>query len=446
MLIPRLLCKVGFEGTLFLMSSGEVLEEHFKRSGNLTVPACLRKEEARSFVTKQFVDLRTSTQKGQLGAVLYFLSQHRTQDNDWQIDFANGLLTYCQTEGFGTFAQYVFHHAEDFFKGQQRMQGQLSEWKGQCFAEAFITELTKNRSTRWLTQEIKGFKKLWLKQGSVNRLYKALAQQQEYTIMDEILSNPSKHCSKPSVAAENFALQTTLHNKNYPRAKEMLARKTGNRPEQNILDTFTTDAANKRKWSDVDEVLANMYDESTRVPQTLTDDLFVCAVAHQNHEYFGLLTEENSFVVLTGENWAYDHPSPTAFDRGLLETVRLRNQTMFDHLLEKYEEKLSETGLRSALEQAGKPSEKTTDSLFNFDITLTAYDNHYQERLKKKLGIPTSLEAHFASLLTPLKYTPITFDPSQFFIKIDEASISNQEGDPKIASLPQQLDGNNAES
>ncbi len=274
------------------------------------------------------------------------------------------------------------------------MHSQFKIWKGQCLAEAFVTELKKGNAY-YFDHEKQKLKRLKLELPSVSALYVELAKQARFDLMDFVLTHHS--WPKPSIEAENFALETVLNARNYKRAKWLLSvEKLGHKPEIIVLHTAAAKAAQERSWQTVDDLLANMYDESRPVTQALTDDLFVCAVAYQNHEYFSLLTGENPFAVLTGEEWAYAPPSPPAFDRGLLETVRFRYQDTFNRFLGRYSEKLSEAGMKAALEQAGKPG--VNASLYDCLDTLVypgSADNHYQECLKRKLGIPTKRESMF---------------------------------------------------
>ena len=418
MLVPALLCKVGWKGTLFLMSSGENIQKFFQ--GN--VPLCLKKPDEKAVVKKYFIDIENAAEKGQTGAVLCFMSLFYTEKDCWQHSFSDGFLKYCQKSGYGNFAKYVLDHSDDFSGQSQNMRDQFKIWKGQCLAEAFVTELKKGNAY-YFDHEKQKLKRLKLEQPSVSALYVELAKQARFDLMDYVLTHHS--WPKPSVAAENFALKTALNARNYKRAKWLLSvEKLGHKPEILVLHAAAAKAAEERSWQTVDDLLANMYDESRPVPQALTDDLFVCAVAYQNHEYFSLLTGENPFAVLTGEEWAYTPPSPAAFDRGLLETVRFRHQDMFDNFLASYSEKLSEAGMKAALEQAGEP--KVDGSLYEISASSRFFDNHYEERLKKKLGIPTKRELMF--LGADLNFEPIkpnTIDVSSFFVPVTDAANSS---------------------
>ncbi|MCX7352049.1 MAG: hypothetical protein NTW22_02035 [Proteobacteria bacterium] len=297
-LVSALLCKVGWKGTLFLMSSEENIQKFYE--GN--VPLCLKKPDAKAVVKKYFIDIENAAEKGQTGAVLCFMSLFYTEKDCWQHSFSHGFFKYCQKNGYGNFAKYVLHHSDDFSGHSQNMHDQFKIWKGQCLAEAFLTEL-KKRNTFNFEQERQKFKKLKLEQPSVSALYVELAKQARFDLMDFVLTHHS--WPKPSIAAENFALETVLNARNYKRAKWLLSvEKLGHKPEIIVLHAAAAKAAQDRSWQTVDDLLANMYDESRPVTQALTDDLFVCAVAYQNHEYFSLLTGENPFAVLTGEEWA----------------------------------------------------------------------------------------------------------------------------------------------
>jgi hypothetical protein len=94
---------------------------------------------------------------------------------------------------------------------------------------------------------------------------------------------------------------------------------------------------------------------------------------------------------------------------------------MFDSLLGSYSEKLSDAGMKAALEQAGKP--KVNGSLYEIIAASRFFDNHSQKCLKKKLGIPT-----IADLMLPianLTFEPIklnTTDVSSFFVPVTDAA------------------------
>lgn len=248
-------------------------------------------------------------------------------------------------------------------------------------------------------------------------MYVELAKKELYEGMDIILDcdswpQPSSEAKLTALRIVNSTLHKALMENNYSKAKAMLARKIENAPDLTTLHAVVATAAQEREWQTVDGLLANMYDESRPVTQTLTDDLFLCAVADQNDKYFKLLT---------GEEWAYDRPSAAAFERGLLETVRFRHQGMFDSLLGSYSEKLSDAGMKAALEQAGKP--KVNGSLYEIIAASRFFDNHSQKCLKKKLGIPT-----IADLMLPianLTFEPIklnTTDVSSFFVPVTDAA------------------------
>ncbi|MEI7493168.1 MAG: hypothetical protein WCJ92_01045 [Alphaproteobacteria bacterium] len=423
MLVPALLCKVGWKGTLFLMSSGENIQEFFQ--GNL--PLCLKKPDAKEVVKKYFKDIENAAEKGQTGAVLCFMSLFYTEKDCWQHSFSHGFFKYCQKNGYGNFAKYVLHHSDDFSGHSRNMHSQFKIWKGQCLAEAFVTELKKGNAY-YFEHEKEKLKKLKLEQPSVNALYVELAKQARFDLMDFVLTHnswpqPSSEAKLTALQIVNSTFHEVLMQKNYSKAKAMLARKTENKPVLTVLHAAAAKAAQERSWQTVDDLLANMYDESRPVPQALTDDLFVCAVAYQNHEYFSLLTGENPFAVLTGEEWAYAPPSPPAFDRGLLETVKFRHQDMFDSFLDSYSEKLSETGMKAALEQAGKP--KVNGSLYEINASSGFFDNHYQKCLKKKLGIPTIADLMLSS--TNLDFELIahnTIDLSSLVIPVIDAANS----------------------
>ena len=101
---------------------------------------------------------------------------------------------------------------------------------------------------------------------------------------------------------------------------------------------------------------------------------------------------------------------------------------MFDKFLGSYSEKLSEAGMKAALEQAGEP--KVGGSLYEISASSRFFDNHYEERLKKKLGIPTKCELMYPSNMQyPGMYfaaiTPTIVDASSFFGPVTDAANSS---------------------
>jgi hypothetical protein len=346
----------------------------------------------------------------------------------------------------------VFDNSHIFFKGERNQF--LKSLQGKCF----IAALRECQFSINPEQEIRNFEKFHLNQENIDEIYQnlmdglyvALAKNQSYKAMDLIVDCDS--WPQPSIDAKNSAQQAINANfqellvcGQYSAAKDALSRET-NRPDQGVLHTFLAKAAQNKEWYAVDSVLTNMYDESLPVPQALTDDLFVCATAYDNDQYFGLLTGENTFAVLTGENWAYEPPTSAAFDRGLLETVKFRNQARFDHLLDAYAEKLSEEGLREALKQAGNPAANST-SIFDMH-----YSYHYQERLKRKLGIPTYMKHVFtsnsviSSLVIPDLDVPAfsfpTVDLSSLLVPQEINLFTPTEKNEQ--NLPEQLNDNNS--
>lgn len=443
MLIPELLCSVGWEGTLFLMSQTKAFQTYFAQQ---TPPSSLRSHLTKDCLTQHFVSIEAAATNGQLGAVLCFMHYSSTS-NDWQMGFVNGFFNYCQTSGYTDFTKYVFDNNEVFF-GRER-NNFLYSLQGKCFMAA----LRKTNPEINAQEELKKFHKIPLNaeyvdeiyQNLVDILYVELAKKELYEGMDIVLDcdswpQPSSEAKLTALRIVNSTFHEVLMHKNYSKAKAMLARKTENKPVLTVLHAAAAKAAEERSWQTVDDLLANMYDESRPVPQALTDDLFVCAVAYQNHEYFSLLTGENPFAVLTGEEWAYTPPSPAAFDRGLLETVRFRHQDMFDNFLASYSEKLSEAGMKAALEQAGEP--KVDGSLYEISASSRFFDNHYEERLKKKLGIPTKCELMYPSNMQYLEMyfaaiTPtIEADASSFFVPVTEAANSSSAKAGAEESLP----------
>jgi hypothetical protein len=307
-----------------------------------------------------------------------------------------------------------------------------------------MVELTQKNSDYVTQEELKKFNKIPLNAEYVDEIYQnladilyvELAKKELYEGMDIILDcdswpQPSSEAKLTALRIVNSTLHKALMENNYSKAKAMLARKIENAPDLTTLHAAVATAAQEREWQTVDGLLANMYDESRPVTQTLTDDLFLCAVAYQNDKYFKLLT---------GEEWAYVPPSPAAFDRGLLETVRFRYQDTFNRFLGRYSEKLSEAGMKAALEQAGKPG--VNASLYDCLDTLVypgSVDNHYQECLKRKLGIPTKRESMFQIVkfhLEPLELIKLnTTDVSSFLVPITgEANSSSAEADTGAAT------------
>jgi hypothetical protein len=122
LLIPVLLCRVGWEGALFLMASDTILQEFFDGPN---VPLCLKRKEVSNCVTKCFVSLEEASKKGQLGAVLYFLSPLNIVGRFWQKDFANGFLQHCQKNGCSKFAHYVLHHSDLFLMVQEEYENKF---------------------------------------------------------------------------------------------------------------------------------------------------------------------------------------------------------------------------------------------------------------------------------------------------------------------------------
>jgi hypothetical protein len=120
-----------------------------------------------------------------------------------------------------------------------------------------------------------------------------------------------------------------------------------------------------------------------------------------------------------------------------VETVKYRKQSQFDTLLDTHRTQLSEYGMRSALEQAGKRSEKRQPlSIFStLDLDyLLKEDNHYQKRLKELLGIKpksfldsftpkdlclitaTDFKIDSSTLFNPRDLAPADADYSKFFV------------------------------
>ncbi len=452
-LIPELLCSVGWGNTLFLMSNITIFQQYFKTSTKLS--PCQRHYITKDYLVQHFTSIEAAAEKGQLGAVLSFLHYDNSSlESHW--NFINGFFRYCQNEGYTNFTKHVFDNSHIFFKGERNQF--LKSLQGKCF----IAALRKCQFSINPEQEIRNFEKFHLNQENMDEIYQnlmdalyvALAKNQSYKAMDLIVDCDS--WPQPSIDAKNSAQQAINANfqellvcGQYSAAKDALSRET-NRPDKGILHIFLAKSAQNGEWYAVDSVLTNMYDESLPVPQALTDDLFVCATAYDNDQYFGLLTGENTFAVLTGENWAYEPPTSAAFDRGLLETIKFRSQARFDHLLDTYAEKLSEEGLREALEQAGKPAKNSTP-LFYIDYYFLK-ENHYQERLKRKLGIPTYMEHVFtsnsviSSLVIPDLDVPAfsfpTVDLSSLLVPQEINLFTPTEKNEQ--NLPEQLNDNNS--
>ncbi|MCX7351711.1 MAG: hypothetical protein NTW22_00270 [Proteobacteria bacterium] len=91
--------------------------------------------------------------------------------------------------------------------------------------------------------------------------------------------------------------------------------------------------------------------------------------------------------------------------------------------MDSYSEKLSEAGMKTALEQAGKA--KVNGSLYEISASSGFFDNHYQKRLKKTLGIPTIADLMLSS--TNLDFELIahnTIDLSSLVIPVIDAANS----------------------
>ncbi len=445
MLIPSLLCQVGWEGAFFLMASSVTLDRFFKNG--VEVPLSLKKLEGKKCVQKRFGVLEEAAENGHLSAVLCLLSI-RNRTESWQQDFLNGFFKYCQKNGYGQFGQYVLHHSDLFFDNAPRMHDRVKSWKAQCFTAALVGDLRKNRESFLETEtEIVHFKTLSLTQVQVDELYEESAKLTKYGLMDHLLRHSS--WPKPGVEAENFALDSVLNAYNYDRAKWMLTEKPGKKPGQKIVDSHVGKTASDGNWPHVELTLSEMYDTGlVPVSQELTDTLYVYAAAHANTKYLTLLTSEpwthkptqrakdNAFVhacmnnhtklmeIFAMENFSIEpeflfgpfvspFSVPEAFDQGLIETVKYRHKEMFELLLNVYADQLSEAGMKVALEQAGKSSQRRG----SLEIEGKWHNNHYQELLKRKLGIKPSNP--FLSLIKPIE-----FDMSLFqFAPAGDATI-----------------------
>ena len=395
-----------------------------------------------------FGNLEAAAEKGQLGAVLYFLSPLNIT-YDWQQDFVKGFFKHCQKKGNREFSHYVLHHSDLFFKYTARTCAQVQSWKAQCFVTAFLTDLRVNRGS-FLEEktEMERFQTLSLTQAHVDELYVASAKLANYGLMDHMLAHSS--WPKPRVKSENFALQVELNANDYGRVKWMLTAKPGKKPEQKILDGRVAKDASEGNWHYVDRILAEIYSaEPVIAPQELTDTLYVYAAAYANEKYLALLTSkswvhrptpkarDSAFVhtcmnnhMGVMESIAIESTiSPAAFDQGLTETVKYRHQKTFDKLLDDYVDQLSEPGMRAALEQAGKPSQKKV-AWNDFSIENSFLENHYQKRLKEKLGIEHS--DFFTSLIR--KYS--TFEPIKFDLTLNTLILKDTGGDGDAASAP----------
>lgn len=440
--IPAMLTKIGFEGTVFLTANEHVVDGIFRTASGISVPAGLKKIEVVTFLDKQFPDeegaleskttLKKAAMKGELGTVLCLLAPfHTANESNWQLNFANGFLNHCGQKGFSAFAQYIFLHQDDFFKDRG-----TAHMKDACFSNALAADLRMSRGLSWFISQLKALKKLHLTQEAVNELYVEFVAQEHLELMQEYPNWPS-----PTKVIKNAMLESTLHGGNYPKAKALLGMESRNQPQQHVLDNFLLEMLG-RSWDAADEVLSEVYDEEIRVPQAVTDQLFIASIISENPKHFQLITGTYHLGCLTGEQWIYGLPSSSAFDTGLLEAVKYRHQSTFDLLLDGHDEHLSEGGLRAALEQAGKPKEVVQQvGRINFtELVLTdtfsAFDNHYQERLKRKLGIPTKKEELISR---------ITFDLTAFQPVFTPLEVSSRIYKADEQTLSEELDNNDAE-
>lgn len=434
-LLPELLCTVGWNGALFLTSSGNVFGQLFPGH---TLPRSLNGKAAKMVLQTRFVDLETAAENGQLGAVLYFLSTRHPNNT---CNFANGLFKYCQKNGYGNFAQYVLNHLRVFFgdvRGSAREQ--INQWEAQCFSTAFVVDLREKGSSSLETEsEMTKFSKLCLSKAAIDTLYAEAAKRSRYPLMDRLLDHPD--WSKPSIEAENFALQTVLGLGDFARAISMLApSKKGRKPNKVAVDVFTSQQARAGNWVTVERVIHEIYvPDVITTTQELSDSLYVCAAAYEHRPMLTLIegitwprnpTQE-------AKNDAFSHAcmndrdaliaefilgfsASAEFDHALVETVKYRKQTQFDDLLNTHRTQLSDVGLRSALEQAGKPSERRSRLGFDLSEALVIFkDNHYQKRLKEILGIsPTRIPEYTIApnvRLDNFNITPPQIDFFQFF-------------------------------
>ncbi len=403
-LVHSLLCKVGWQGTLFLLASKQTFEDFFG-SGDTPFRTPTPLFGKKSFLEQHFKNFESTIGKGYLGAFIWFISSREKNNRDWQSNFADGLLNYCNSHGFGEFAQFVLDHTELFLKGNRQMRHQQKNWLAQSFIVAFTTDLKKRGTSLLETEEkMKILEKFQPDQTSVILLYTQAAKLNNYTLMDRMLASAS--WPKPSVEAKNYALDLTLNRGNYVRAEEMLSANTGKKPSINVVEAFTAKKARENQWKIVKEAL-NLFSRLAALPsQNLIDALYVCAAAHGNQEYLTLLTVGSSnpkpsqkakddglvHAYMNQKEAILDRleadATNAAFDRSLLECVKYRHQSLFDRILGTHLEKLSTPGMRAALEQAEKPLENK--SLF-IAYESSIFDNHYAKHLKEKLGIPLKM-------------------------------------------------------
>ncbi|MCE2716296.1 MAG: hypothetical protein LW696_03350 [Alphaproteobacteria bacterium] len=456
--IPQFFCEIGWEGTLFLMIVHQSFNEIFASN---KVPPLLHRhlKGNKDFLTKHFVDIQHTAQNGQLGPTLCFIAAGvENSVHSWQLDFINGFFKYCQKEGFTSFAKYVFDHSKTFFTNI------TDQFLYSLRTKCIIAALRNPSYGINPTEEIRNYQKLHLRpeyqdeifQQLVDALYCKLAEQENYELMDEVLDGyswpqPSTDAKEYAMHSLNQSLLKKIERKNYLQAREMFGNRNAYRPSENTLHAFVVGAAQHNKWDDVDDVLENMYSESIRVPQHVTDFVFIQSIISENPKHFQLITGTYHLGYLTGEQWIYGPPSPAAFDTGLLEAVKYRHQGTFDVLLDEHGEHLSESGSRAALEQAGRPTEVVRradifDLYSPFDLYLAINrifefdENHYQQRLKRKLGIPTNRE-ELISITTSDStafQSALTQNLSSLYVPVD-AQLTAE-------ALPQQLDYNDAKS